>query len=428
LTPTFSTANIRSFPFPFYLLLILLSIVVFLPKRGKVRVAPILILPVCFLLSLTGNRNMAIFAAAAAPLTIQGFQDWKWSFSPNWARVLSVVLLFLLLLQSVRWSSNLQYREEGLSRRFGLGILDLSYPKGVVEFIQRYKPAGNLGHFDPYGGYYMYFLNSESYRPFLDGRWEIYDQNLIYGLYSALSHPSSYFEMIDPYHINLYVVDYKRKFNRRLLVYLDRSPEWVLLYFDQNSALFVRNIPQNRGLIQKTQFDLSGRIDALEVNRRSFENQIPQSVMNLMVYLGKQNEAMKIAERILEKIPGEPRTTELLVNNLVKKGRLSEAKDRIDAALSHDGNLPALLSQKAFILYTERKIPEAIEAMRRVIKLRPKSSGDHYNLALLYVQAGELDRAAREASEVERLEPGYKGLSLLKRRIRSGRNYLPDSG
>ncbi len=151
LAPTFTPENLRTAPMISFLLLVGFAIIGPVQRKGRIVFAPAVILSVLLLLSLTGERNTALFVSAVVPLTIFSFQrNWKRTSSGTTV-ILAALFLLLAFLQTYRLVTNRHYAAQGVLKRFGLGVLEESVPGGVVDYLLAHRPPGNLGHFDPHG-------------------------------------------------------------------------------------------------------------------------------------------------------------------------------------------------------------------------------------------------------------------------------------
>ncbi len=267
----------------------------------------------------------------------------------------------------------------------------------------------------------MYRL-APDYRPLFDGRWEVYDQEKLFALYQALSRPADYLRMLAPYGINLYAVDYRLSMNLRLLRYLYRSAEWKLVFADARTVLFLRRVPGNERFAELPQERIT---DSLKVNPGTVARQNPQSVMNLLILLDEKEAAMDVARRILKAVPGERQVAELYVGYLIQKGRLQAAGKVIDRFFAGEGISAELFSQRAFLRMQQGDLGGALAAMKEAVRLRPGNVGDHFNLALLYLEKGDVKKAKMEVEQVKRLDPGHQGLAVLRERIAVADRKIP---
>ncbi len=413
LAPTFTRENLRTAPMISFLLLTGLAVMGPVTPKGRIAFAPTIILSVLLLLSLTGERNTALFVSAALPMTILYYQRRRKETAFPVTVCMAVLFILLASFQSYRLVTNRYYSAQGVLKRFGLGVLEASVPGGVTDYLREYRPSGNLGHFDPHGGYYMYRL-SPDYRPLFDGRWEIYDQAHLFDLYRSLSRPADYLRKLASYGIDLYAVDHRLAMNRHLLLYLYRSPDWKLVFADGRSALFLRKTPAHEPF---PSLDAEVLARSVVINDRTMVQQDPQGVMNLLIFLEEKEAAMAVASRILDVAPGEGQVAKIYTDFLITAGRIPEAEAVIDGAIGGGGGSAALFSQRAFLRMEQKDLEGALAAMEEAVKLRPGNAGDHFNLALLYLEKGEVNKAKMEVQQVDRLDSGYRGLAAVREKI-----------
>lgn len=426
LTSTFAADNVRTLGFAAYCLLVAAAAGGLVATRHRPSWARIAILATFFLLSLTGNRNTALFAAAATPLVIAMASELPWRLAPRALATVALVVVVALSVQTVRLVTNRHYRDLGMLKRFGTGVLHEVYPEAEVAFLRALAPPPGepdpgdvpiaLGHFDPFGGYYAYSL-PDRYRPLFDGRWEVVDQDHLWALYQALGDPPRYLALLAPYAIHLYAVDHRRAFNLPLLRYLYHDPAWALVFAGPRAALFAERVAANRALIADHPVDLGAAAATVAVTPERVARQEPQAWMNLMLNLGEETAAMEVARRILAVVPAERQTAELLAGRLVARGALPEALAVIDRATQAGVASPPLAAEEAYLHMQRGDLPAALAAMERAVRLDPDNGELHTNFALLYLAAGDLGGAAHEIDAVARLAPDNPALPALRARL-----------
>lgn len=421
LTPTFAANNVHTFAFASYTLLTTAAVAGVVASRRHPSLARLAILACFFALSLTGNRNIALFTAAATPLTVEMVAGAPWRLPGRAVATVSLLVAALLAVQTVRLATHRHYREAGTLKRFGLGVLHEVYPEAAVAFL-RDLPATDgaapvvLGHFDPFGGYYEATLAGR-YRPLFDGRWEVYDQDQIIDLYTALASPPTYLDRLARLGLHLYAVDHRREFNLPLLRHLYADCRWALIFAGPRVALFAEAVPENRTLIENYPVDLRAAAATLPVSVAAVHRQTPQAWMNLMLHLGEEEAAMVVARRILAAVPEERQTAELLVPRLTHRGALEEALGIITRATGAGVASAPLASEEAYIHIQQGDLTAAAEAMGRAIALDPDNAELHANFAALHLATGDRTRAAQEIDTVARLAPDYPALAALRRRL-----------
>jgi len=144
---------------------------------------------------------------------------------------------------------------------FQSGIRKGRYPEGAVKFLKENRIYGNM--YNPYvwGGYLLWALYPD-YKVFIDGRGLIeevfFQSDRIMGASSLqFAGVPEWKAIIDAYNINFIVTFSVSDFTGKLIPLipeLNYDPEWHLVYMDNYSLIFVKNSPENRGIIDK--FDM----------------------------------------------------------------------------------------------------------------------------------------------------------------------------
>jgi len=116
-------------------------------------------------------------------------------------------------------------------------------------------------------------------------------------------------------------------------------------------------------------------------------------------------EALATLKRSLEVDDLYPATFFIRGNLYSDLGRFDEALADYDRALAIQPDLVPLLSAKAFVLSRLDRLDEAITLNQRILDVRPKDLIAHRNLAALYRQKGDSERALLEAQAALAIAP-----------------------
>ena len=88
---------------------------------------------------------------------------------------------------------------------------------------------------------------------------------------------------------------------------------------------------------------------------------------------------------------------------LFHSGRLNEALMRLERSLALDPKFPDALESLGVLYAKADRIDEAIETMKRLVKISPNHIMAHTNLSRFYVQKGMILEAEAEQAEARRL-------------------------
>ena len=125
--------------------------------------------------------------------------------------------------------------------------VDIKYfPLGAVEFIKENNLPGRMFNSFNWGGYLIYSLYPE-WKVSIDGRTQAYGDKFLTD-YSAIWKLSMGWEKKFKKHkINFILWPAKTPLTEIFLLIND----WKLIYFDEVAVIFIKDIPQNRGIIRK---------------------------------------------------------------------------------------------------------------------------------------------------------------------------------
>ena len=229
---------------PFLLVLLLLIAAVAgsrLPVRGRV------LAPLAFLLlsALDAVRHIPIFVLVAVPVMAQALAHssqpaWPWAPRPSRQRFRTLfypaALVFLAVFALGRWTilANTQSSREAVL-----------FPRDAVAFLRAGHLPERLFAFYDWGGYAIWNLYPQ-YRPFADGRADLYGKDLLKQAAQTVPNLRQGWQVIlDGWHVETVLIPPDAALAQALL--LDRR--WSLPYHDSQALVFVRNHPSQQTLL-----------------------------------------------------------------------------------------------------------------------------------------------------------------------------------
>ncbi|MDR3580975.1 MAG: hypothetical protein P4L44_13525 [Oryzomonas sp.] len=236
LTPTFGKVA-RSFPdFWCYLLLLVAFVVtsvIALLKR-KVSLARLVLVLALLGVSLTGRRNMTFLALTAAPLIAENlFRLRPILVFPRKLQVISALLLLGFASLPV---SGIYYKAFNIPLRFGLGIARGAYSPSLPKFLSQIGFHGVV-YTPPYlGGYSLY----HGLTPMVDGRWEVYDPDVLDTVLNARFDRKTWNLTISSYDIRGVMVGYGEYDTDPLLQRLSEDQRFQNVYNDEAVSFWKR--------------------------------------------------------------------------------------------------------------------------------------------------------------------------------------------
>jgi hypothetical protein len=131
------------------------------------------------------------------------------------------------------------------------GIIEYKFdsktkPVDAVEFLKKEHIKGNMFDNDEFGDYIIYASWPE-YKVFVDGRSDMYGVDIMKEYLKVISVNPGWDEVLKKYNITWIIYNAKTS----LSVMLMERDDWKLIYADKVANIFVKDIPENRYLIEK---------------------------------------------------------------------------------------------------------------------------------------------------------------------------------
>jgi len=245
------------------------------------------------------------------------------------------------------------------------------YPVQSTEFVKRYL-TGNMFNDYTYGGYILYNVYP-SLKVFIDGRADVYlcceMQDYLLLAINKRMDDQKYREFLnlfwDEYKINFAIIStQKHNVMRRIARLLNTDPKWALVFWDDDSQVFVKRDGVNDKVIEQ--------LDAKYAT---------PYLRNLYVE-GKADEALLEYER-LDKIAKSARTANAIGFIMLQKGQFDQAYERFTEALNQDPTFESPYMNLAELAVKEGNIQAAVGLYKKALSL----SRDR---GLIYIRLGEL--------------------------------------
>ena len=237
LAPTFSVQTLFSPDFWCYLSLLLAVILTTIPPllRRQIPYSRLFIVATLFIASMTGLRNMPLFALTAAPLIAENIS--RSSLRHEFPAALKVVLALILLSLSYLPISGHYYRLISNRELFGLGVVTSIYPVGLPTFLHQIRFTGQLYNPNPLGGFCLY----HGFLPLTDGRWEVYDENVLEKIRVAPYDQGTWEWLVTTHNIRGVILR-RGQFGEAAALYprLKRDGMFQLVYYDNVCTFWLR--------------------------------------------------------------------------------------------------------------------------------------------------------------------------------------------
>ncbi|RPJ45138.1 MAG: hypothetical protein EHM19_05755 [Candidatus Latescibacterota bacterium] len=232
---------------PFFFVLLGAALVSLFPRRGR-NAGEILAMLLFGLLALRAVRMIQPFAVLAAPIAMRNLAPGANRLLPagsGRARALLVLASAGVIGLGVWWWQNdpLRIPPPAEARRIGNGWAwaPRNYPIRAFRFLEAEKLPGEVFHPDRFGGPFVWYFYP-SRKDFIDGRIEVFGEKFwvdVYGRILGLG--PGWEDLLDRYRVNTLLLDIGSGEEAGPLARsMTERDEWMLVYFDDEAAIFVR--------------------------------------------------------------------------------------------------------------------------------------------------------------------------------------------
>lgn len=466
LPPPFLNFSTSHVPLLFYNLLIAVSVMSFLLNFRRLSFSRLLIYGCFLFLSFLARRNISLFACVAMPLASLNLGEFCSDVGPQWKSVLgnwgprikhlmsaALIVTLLFLIWSVitnRFSIRTWPHAE-----FGAGFSPYMYPIRAVDFIEEAGISGNVFNNIGIGGYLCWRGYPER-KVFIDGRLEVHERAFYTEYIHVMQNPDCWDELAEKYNINYVVLQHSMEDTQGLIGKLYRDEKWRLVYFDDLTVVFLRNVPENKVLLDK--FSLHPD-DAVSIMNEDAENMASDNVTMFRVlryeripfesihkgtfyaiiglyhraiaeyqqalraninraqiyydmsivytHQSRWDEAITMAYKAAELRPQAPDVLENVGFVLYKKGRYQEAEQWFLKALAANTTCEKARYDLANLYMAQGLWDSALIEFQRMIHDGVQDARAHCGLAMAYVGKGLYDEALEESLIAVQTNPRY---------------------
>jgi len=256
----------------YYKLAIVLSFMTFIYNRRRIDVSALLLWIIFLIFSLNAGRNIPFFAFSAYLVSITNLFNIDFKeivplrFSYKKFQYLTLIVFHLLMVIWIfeygqEMTSRVYYDIDNYERKaeFNGGIGKEGYPYKAVAFLKENHIEGNFFN-DFNSGAYLVGNVFPQIKVFIDGRTEVYGGKF-FRKYNELwkdGNTALLDKEIARYHLTGALLNSSRQhIPKETLQYFYHAKDWVLVYFDHDALIFLKDIPKNKKWIEKFRIDLT---------------------------------------------------------------------------------------------------------------------------------------------------------------------------
>lgn len=332
-----------------YKLLIVISLLSFFIHYRKINIGLLLFWIVFLWISLMAVRNLVFFAAAAYIVFIFNTQNMSFKKilplplrKERGQQILAIGLNIFLMIWMGDYLGQLSLRGyfdfDKFERKSEYGGISLrSFPNKAVDFLARNDIKGNFFN-DFNSGAYLVGRRSPDVKVFIDGRTEVYGAKF-FEYYRRVWQGNEKLlnEVIDHYQLTgAFLHSVYSPVPRETLKYFYENQEWALVYFDYDAAIFLKDVPRNKEVINQYHIDLS-RWETPDADLLKFgvKNLTPYQYINrayVLFHLKFYDQAQVEIEEALRTVPAYTEAYQLLGKVLLEQKKYNEAFENLRKA------------------------------------------------------------------------------------------------
>ena len=383
--------------FFFFWIFSIIASLTFLINLKGIRIRHIMVFALSFLASYMAVRNMPIFIFLAMPLAIVNLNESD--LTKNMAEKKYYILCGLALCGAIYIFLSGRYYDlvnQSALRKPGSGFSELLMPKGACDFLEENNINGRLFNTLDFGPYIGYRFFPER-RIFIDTRTELYKDDF-YMLYRrAQNYPDEWRRLHKEYGFEIAVIRHLFSGTEKLLRYLYKAEDWVLVYYDRNSCVFLSNVPENEKFITMFGIDFSKKsltLSDIDINIARFFDKI-----------GENSFAEDAYTELLKKDPKYLEAANNLAAIYIDTARYDKALDMIRRFLGYYPRSAELHANMGTAYLRSGKRKEGLFMLEKAAMLNPYLRQASYMLGTVYLEEGDIDRAMRQFIKYSRLDP-----------------------
>jgi hypothetical protein len=195
--------------------------------------------------SMSGIRNMPLFALVAAPIVAEHLYLLKTNLRRACVASVAATLFIAAMVWSPRTAMN--HLTTWVPYRFGLGGSADYVPLGLHRFLDRIGFTGPTFNTQTLGGIYAYY-GAPGRIPFYDGRFESYAPKVLNDIYEtsrlASENPARWLDLMQAYDFRGLLLGNKNESTGPLSL-TAKDLNWRLVYLDYAASFWIRADQEN---------------------------------------------------------------------------------------------------------------------------------------------------------------------------------------
>ncbi len=405
-----------------YKMLIFISLLGFLLNFRRLDVGAFAFWAIFLLFSLKASRNVPFFAFAAyftflmnLPfMSTAGLFHFRWA-NRNYYHIAALSLKVLLMVGILglidQFSLRGYYDFDKFERKAEIGGVSLrNYPHKAADFLVQNDIRGNFFN-DFNSGAYLIGRRFPHIKVFIDGRTELYGPEF-FDVYRRIwaGDVVLFEDVARRYQLTGAFLNFVTAPASAVLIsYLHDHKDWVLVYFDYDAAIFLKDVPQNKEWIERHALDLSKwEVAKVDVLKLGLSKATPYPQMNRAYALFNMkflDKALLEAREGLKVEPYNSRLFMLLGKVGIVQGDYLSAFEYLRSAKLMDPRDIWVRYHLAVSLYHLGELPQAKDQCQFILGKASRHAKTMFLLSLVYAKEQNYDMSQHLLQEAYRLEP-----------------------
>jgi tetratricopeptide (TPR) repeat protein len=257
--------------YPFYKLMIVVTFLSFIYNRWRLEIGSFVFWLIFLFFSLAAIRNMIYFAFASYLVFITNilnisfrdvvpirFADRKFVYIVSIALKVCFIVWIINYGGMISLNGYFDFDKYERKSEFG-GVSQRAYPDKAVDFLVANDVKGNFFN-DFNSGAYLVGRTYPNIKVFIDGRTEVYGPEF-FRFYQSMwefDDADAFEQALTRYNITGVLLNsVYQPIPDSVLKRLYERKEWVVVYFDYDGLIFLKDIAQNQEVIAKHRMDLT---------------------------------------------------------------------------------------------------------------------------------------------------------------------------
>lgn len=341
-----------------------------------------LLLVVFGYLSRSALRHEVLFVIAAVGITVyqlkynKGFERFAQYLAAR--QMLAGLLLAISLLGLFHYTKNHYQNFAQQDQLFGYGAFTPA--KGAYEFIEKHNLQGNM--FNTYGiGGYLLNRGYPDRKVYIDGRNVDYGYPFMNEMFEASLDGEHWKKIEDTYHLTYAVIDYKAIANvgrAGYSVHLQHNPDWRLVYLDDWTGVYVKNVPENKDVIAQWTYSV---LHPINFDKRAILDTVTPENKDTII---------KELQHVIDGNPDGVQARLMLARMYIADGDDDAARPLLDAVKKIQPHLADTYQLFASIAVREQEWVEAAQYYSQMLKRTGKAYPDinYRGIADVFEKAG----------------------------------------